>query len=348
MKTIKFNFSNSLQVVNPNKNRPIVTHNRCQFTLFQDSFSFSDSEKIQTIEPSPLIKQLQMFEFKIPDVVTKTIANAGKLFDYVAQKSKPAEDFVLETAKNSQILMLGENHAHIKSKNFAASLLPKLKSQGYNDVAIELHSSFQSCVDDFLAGKISEAELIKATTIKTKSSYENTLISGCSMPFINSCKKNGVNVHCIDTRGDQTFLDKVEELALQGDIEKMMELIASQDEGIFNNLSEKFLKLKPNAKVLIYVGNAHSRKRPVFDKIEAPSLRQYIDKTSTKTASIELASPEEANMFINTAQLKTNRGFSTQDKPISDLLHFGNLAEGGVIDDLREYGKNIDGMVILD
>lgn len=350
MEKIRTNLQNQVLQNNNLKNNDTTCNKFRRFEKIQDSVSFSGRNIVaQKTGVSELLKQfLQYFpNIKYPASIQRVVDSADALLMHISSNAVPARKFVREVASKSQILMLGERHDNLSAKKFATSMLKPLKKQGYFDIALELNTNFQKHIDNFMAGKISEEELLKLTIVKTPFGIDaKPLEEGCSINLIKECKKLGLNVHCIDSRGDENFFSKMLELQSNLDIKGMMSYTYSQDENIFNNLNNRIFQKRPDAKVLIYIGQAHIDKMPTKENPQT-RLRQFIDKSGKTVNSLYICTPENINNFVDTKNVKPYIGFSTTDKSISNLP-YSVQSSYTEIKPSEYYGKHLDGMVVVE
>lgn len=326
MEAVKFNLQNTNFQRNNYKINPVSNQRISSLNNINDYCSFSG--KSETI------------------MSYRKIAEA--LSEHIAKNSKPADEFVKEVAAKSDVLMLGEKHNHIGAKNFAISMLGTLKEMGYTDVAVEVSSRLQKYVDSFLAGKLSEDDLIEKTfLLYVNNHYCNPVIEGCSVEMLKECRKLGLNVHCIDSRDEHFFNKILSSDKLYDSLKFGLDgYFLSKERRIFHNLNKGVFKNNPDAKVLVYIGEAHILKSPTKE-IPKKRLRQFIDKTGKKVNSLRIVEPEKGNDFIDTSKIKSNIGFSTTDKLISDLAyHSGDNPY--TMKPQEHYGKHLDGIVIID
>lgn len=154
-------------------------------------------------------------------------------------------------AKESQVLMFGNDHVDIRDAKFVASILDQLKEEGFEYVAIE--GGIQ--LDDYLG----EPGFIQ----KCKKLYGSQKAdSACS---------------CIDY-----LIQRTTELEMKVIFyDENVRIGSERDEMQFRNIKERIFDKDPNAKVVIYCGTGHANKEPIkpnFLSQEIDPLGMLLDK----------------------------------------------------------------------
>lgn len=154
------------------------------------------------------------------------------------------EEIVLSNSKKNKVVMFGDDHKKYRLDNdFVAGLLPKLKEQGFQYLALEFdrkpseENSLRKILEDYAKGKITR-EKIDQTWIDEEK-YETT----GWFDFIDSAKKAKLNIVCYDAEKESEFWNDREKKA-------------------FNNLRELIFDKDKDAKVVVYCGLLHLNEKP--------------------------------------------------------------------------------------
>lgn len=162
---------------------------------------------------------------------------------------KTLGDIVLEHSAKNQVVMFGERHETYRTDNdFVAGLLPKLKEQGFNYLALEIErnpqeKSFHKIIQDYAHGKITRED-IKGILNGRYIIREPSECAG-TYDLIDDAKEAGMEFIFYDA--DQYTYDSWDE----------------REEIAFNNLKELVFDKDPNAKVIIYCGLGHINEKPL-------------------------------------------------------------------------------------
>lgn len=157
---------------------------------------------------------------------------------------KELEEIVLSNSKNNKVVMFGEDHKKYRLDNdFVAEILPKLKKQGFQYLALEFdrkpseQNSLRKILEDYAKGKVTR-EKIDQTWIDEEE-YEAT----GWFDFIDSSRKSGMKIVCYDAEKESEFWNDREKKA-------------------FNNLRELIFDKDKDAKVVVYCGSLHLNEKP--------------------------------------------------------------------------------------
>lgn len=153
-----------------------------------------------------------------------------------------------------------------------------------------------------------------------------------------------MNFHCIDVRDDKADNKLLDLISAKAKMSKIFNYLTSKDKQIFSNLNKRVFKKRPDAKVMIYIGNAHTLKAKTKD-VQYKMLRQFIDETGKKVNSINLQYHKEINEFIDTTSVKKQIGFPTTGSPIANLAY--TKSNTSLIEEPCDYYKHIDGMILV-
>ncbi|MFH0752392.1 MAG: hypothetical protein V1914_02215 [archaeon] len=189
-----------------------------------------ESKRLSTIVKSQKI-ELENIEIEVLDSVEK----AGKI------KAK-----ILEEAAKNQVVMFGEVHdVYKKDNDFVISILPDLKNQGFDYMAVEIpvnlpDVSYLNALVDYIEGRIRMEEIQDENLFKL-----NLYVTGW-LDVIAASKKLDMKV----VRYDMAWINNKPEIT------NIREKIA------FNNLKELIFLRDPNARIVVYCGALHTNKKP--------------------------------------------------------------------------------------
>jgi len=299
-------------------------------------------EKLKPLYRRQLFEVLNDPSFNLTKPLEKTLDGLGKMSSYISQNTQNPHDYLMDLAKKSQIIMLGEEHSSQVSKAFTAGLVGDFKKQGYNFAAVELDFKYQNDINEFLSGKITSNELIN----RDKLNYQGGVIrNSCGLEFLKECKKHDVKVVCMDDT--EQFVKDLPHLLEEP--EKINNKIYGRDGKILKNLETNIFNRDKDSKVLIYVGEMHTLKDKVGNDTNL-SLRMLLDNKlgGDKVSSVSLLSKDLVNTFANIPNVSTNVAVSTHSRELDDMVRAEPverfLNESGYV----YYNRHIDGMVILD
>ncbi len=175
---------------------------------------------------------------------------------------------ILYSASESQVVMFGEIHPlYRKDNDFVISLLPSLRSEGFDYLAIELPRevfphSYVKTLQDYASDAISRSD------IDTNHRIEIAVYTPGWLDLIDSARGVGMIIVPYD-------------LAYLEDSDSLSDL---REETDFGNLSELIFNKDPGAKVVIYCGGFHLNEESSvleFEGIRYNKIKwlgQYIDE----------------------------------------------------------------------
>ncbi|MEM8501642.1 MAG: ChaN family lipoprotein [Cyanobacteria bacterium P01_D01_bin.1] len=142
-------------------------------------------------------------------------------------QTEAANADVLNAIINSQVVYLAENHNSVADHIAQLNIIKTLDET--NDLAIGLEMfqrPFQSVVDDYLAGTITEAELVEQSEYETRWGFDWELYA----PILRYAKENQIPVLAMNTPAEATRQVAREGLeSLQGDLLNYVPPIADID-----------------------------------------------------------------------------------------------------------------------
>lgn len=187
-------------------------------------------------------------------------------------------------AENNQVFIFGENHWFQYDDALFTSLLPELKERGYKDIGFELRSIYQAEIDKFVRGEI-DINQMKSSILEK--SNEGLYIDDISV-VIEASKKLGLNIHAFDEKYPNqpplTLKDVKDFAKFDEMIKKRLEFDRThpRDPLMYENLKMRVFNDRPDAKVVIFVGDHHAMKN--FNTLKDPpwegknNLFSYLDE----------------------------------------------------------------------
>ena len=170
--------------------------------------------------------------------------------EFVEQHKMSVEDGLSRLVDGHTFVLVGENHSNVPEANMAreavATSLEKLKEHGLTHVVVEADRQYQKETDDLDSNDPdSKTKLDKITPGGFWNEGNDEIIL--------EAKRLGLRV---------VFADHTnEELRQSGDDSYAGRLHSERDKKIYGTLQEE-LTLDPEAKTLIYFGDAHIQQHP--------------------------------------------------------------------------------------
>lgn len=166
---------------------------------------------------------------------------------------KTLGDIVLEHSAKSQVMMFGENHKDRADNDFVAELLPKLKGQGFNHLALEIErnpkeKSFHKIIQDYAYGKITREDI--KGILNGRYIIREPLEYAGIYDLIDDAKEAGMEFIFYDA-DEYTYKSWNE-----------------REEIAFNNIKELIFDKDPDAKVIIYCGLEHINEEPFGEDVK--------------------------------------------------------------------------------
>lgn len=171
------------------------------------------------------------------------------------EEKQDLEKIVLSQSSEYNIVMFGEFHiGYRKDNDFVIKILPELKKQGFEYLAMELvrnPSSFMEAevskiFTDYISGRITKKDINIGNYALDLEDVE-TCATGW-LDVVDKAKEVGMKIIFYDANG--------EEYSSFNEREKKS----------FKNLKEIILDKNPNAKIAIYCGRRHLNEREAYDK----------------------------------------------------------------------------------
>lgn len=279
------------------------------------------------------------------------LSDTRKLMNYISTHSQPLKEYIQNVARSHQVVMIGDctHWPRAGAKKIATDTLRIFKDCGYNHVAVEMDTSYQNVIDNYLAGKISFEDLHRQKHVNP---YSLAPDQSCSGHFLEECKKLGFKVLCIDrnTKNYANKLNRLNNIAPQlsaSEANREMDFIYSRDCYMLDNLKDSSWGTSMSGKLLIFIGNAHILKCPVGNS-KNKSLRTLLDGvvgakniSSINTNYITASSNSKASHFTNSTAFPTLSedldgivGFSFWDNPLQMAQNIF-------------YNQHFDGMIVI-
>lgn len=171
-----------------------------------------------------------------------------EILEYIERHKKYVGDSLSELLKESRFILVGESHAPTADplREEVASSLARLRSEGLTHVALEANSAYQRIIDSLNLSEFnSDSDIIE--TLRQK--HVGLGWSDSNFHILIEAKKLGLKVLLIDYDDGRPYTERDNASYQNLRDEKMFETINSQIDG--------------NAKVLIFIGNAHVHKKEV-------------------------------------------------------------------------------------
>ena len=164
---------------------------------------------------------------------------------HMSPSPRPLKNEILTQSLSSKVIMFGEIHGrYTRDSNFVIGILPELKKQGYNYLALEMpryteripeRESFIKSLVQYVDGEIIKED------IEPDDYYEISVFIAGWMDLIDKARSLDMKiVHYDDDVRDIEF-----------EIDNKREAIAS------NNLKEQVFDKDPDAKMVVYCGAYH-------------------------------------------------------------------------------------------
>lgn len=236
--------------------------------------------------------------------------SCGPIKKYYGLKQHDLENIVLNESQKNKVVMFGEKHGeYSKDSDFVKSILPFLKKQGFNYLALEIVKNPRThlqigknwqMVKDYIDGKIELDEIPEY--------LQRSMNSGIKgwVGLAKAAKKLDIKVVCYDPNKEEYGSFNEREIKA------------------FNNIKEDIFDKDPEAKILVYCGNLHIAENETdsqeiafwerWNELGDGSkgffcLGYHLDKYTkgknlTVNISPELYSEIEYDMFIDTQNIK--------------------------------------------
>jgi len=195
-------------------------------------------------------------------------------------------NYLVKKALDNRIILVGTHHKNDHIHDIIISSLPLLaESAGVNTLFMEIPSSQQEAIDSFLKQK-ADVENIRIPEIIASASYREILFSARSL---------GMNIIAMDReRPDRMSRDKCMSLS-----------------------TSSYLKVHPQSKGVIIVGERHVLKNIQWTFVDEPSLADYL--SDYKTCSI-ITWPEALEYRTATAiDIDPERFKGVKDKTLMSM-----------------------------
>ena len=180
-----------------------------------------------------------------------------KVIRYIEKNAQPPIEYCVEKVSKSRIIILGEDHVVANSKRaFGAKLMPHLARSGCECLAVEVDSSFQPIIDNFLKGSDFERDYWFAMCPEY-------------LAILYSARDAGMHILCIDNFKPGNFDSEERDIFMQKVLIKALERFGC---------------------IAVWIGSWHARKEKV--KHEPKPLAAYLKKELGKGLfSIEMERP---------------------------------------------------------
>jgi len=171
------------------------------------------------------------------------------------EKTRSLENVVLSQSSEYNIVLFGESHPEYRKDNdFMIKILPKLKKQRFEYLALELVRDSNNFLEkgvseifmDYISGKITKKD-----------------INISNYPF----DLEDIEMHAT---GWLDMVDKAKEIGMKiifYDISREeYSSFNEREEKSFKNLKEIILNKNPNAKIVVYCGRKHLNEKEAYDE----------------------------------------------------------------------------------
>lgn len=176
------------------------------------------------------------------------------------EKKQGLENIVLSQSHEYNIVLFGESHNEYRKDNdFMIKILPELKKQGFEYLAIELVRNPASFMEkeiskiftDYISGKITKKDINIGNYALYLEDVE--LMATGWLDLVEKAKEAGMKVILYDANRDECSS------------------FNEREEKSFKNLKETILNKNPEAKVILYCGRRHLNEKEAYD----PELERW-------------------------------------------------------------------------
>lgn len=186
------------------------------------------------------------------------------------------ENIVLENSAKNQVVMFGEDHERRTDNDFVRKLLPKLKDQRFEYLALEIEKNSSTLgnkiLKDYAYGKITREKIDQIWI-----DFEKIKATGW-FDLIDAAKKAKIEIVCYDAnpkeysswnkREEKAFNNLKELIKWKKESKKMEHIKIWGYAGEYHNMDN------PNAKIIIYCGDDHLSEEPTY----TPLIRMWEEK----------------------------------------------------------------------
>jgi hypothetical protein len=173
------------------------------------------------------------------------------------QSSESIESIVLNHSSKNKVIMFGGKHEAYRNDNdFVAELLPKLKEQGFEYLAIEFEknprkNSFHKIIQNYTY------DILSIRDMRYMWIYRERVFCAGTFDLIDTAKALGMRIVFYDAdEGAYKFWYQREQIA-------------------FNNLRELIFNQDPDARVIVFCGALHINEKPHDDIYGAAPTGSY-------------------------------------------------------------------------
>ena len=175
--------------------------------------------------------------------------------------NKDLEDLILANTSKNQVIMVGEQHGEYKKdSDLVIKLLPQLKKQGFEYLALELYKDYSKSDMDSVFAYYTSGIITREDIDELGLTDFFAREAAGWLDIIDAAKKEGMQIVFYDASEDEYVT------------------LNRRDKIAFENLKELIFDKDPDAKVIVYCGTKHINEKPVFET----SLTSSIEKELTK------------------------------------------------------------------
>jgi len=239
------------------------------------------------------------------NIYKKVIVSALTAFALSCSNNKDnLEEIVLNKTPENQVVMFGERHGGCRLDNdFVANLLPELKEQGFEYLALETDMNplsdengtnrLRKLMSDYALNKLKRKNLTPLDFF-----FEKNFSSGW-FDLIDAAQEQGYKIICYDPN--------------QAERPSFRE----REKRAFENIKKQIFDKDPEAKVIIFCGSDHLNEIQVknysYDKGKEVRFLGYHMKNYKETLTVNLAHPIILHRYLN-IPFKCDLSFNLKEK----------------------------------